>query len=82
MALTLFVDVTFFTILPSYLREILFNKSDTAFIVSFGAGADLSSRVFVTLASSCFKIKARELYLAGVIATIGAQLGKRYLYRI
>lgn len=76
MALALFSDVTFLTIQPSYLRELTFTKMDTALVLSIGASADLSSRVFVTLASSCFKLEARQLFLAGVIGTIVFQLGK------
>lgn len=75
MALTLFSDVTFYTIQPGYLRELLFSNLDTALIVSIGAGADLVSRVFVTVTSSCVRFQARQLFLAGVVGTIGSQLG-------
>lgn len=77
MALALFSDLTFFTIQPTYLRELSFDKMDTAYVVSIGASADLGSRVVVTIVSSCTtKIKARHLFLAGMIATIAAQFGK------
>lgn len=76
MALTLFADVTFFIIQPGYLRELMFTKMETATTVSIGAAGDLFSRLFVTLVSSFVQFKARQLFLAGVVATIGLQMGE------
>lgn len=80
MSLVLVSLITFFTILPSYLRHLLFSREDTALIVSICAFADLSSRMFVTIISSWLRIRARNLFLAGVIGTIIGQLGRVFVY--
>lgn len=79
ISLVMFVDMTFVTIQPGYLRELEFSNEDRAIILSIVAGADLSSRISVTVASSFLKIQARDLCLVSVIGTICAQLGKRFV---
>lgn len=76
MSLALFADLTFFTIQPGYLRQLLFSNTDIALIVSMGATGDLCSRLFVTAVSSCTTVQARHLFLAGLFASIGSQMGE------
>lgn len=76
MSFALFSDLTFCTIYPTYLRELLFDKMDIALILSISASADLGARIVVTLVSLCTsRIKARELFLIGTIAMVGLQIG-------
>lgn len=76
IAITQFADITFFTIQPGYLREMMFTNMETATIVSIGAAGDLCSKVVVTVTSSFMHFEARQLFLAGVVAMIGLQIGK------
>ncbi|XP_055300591.1 uncharacterized protein LOC129567563 [Sitodiplosis mosellana] len=66
----LYSDNSFFTLEPMYLFELGFSKADTAKIISAGAAADLSSRLFLAVTSFFIQVKARYVYLAGAIATI------------
>lgn len=76
MTLAIFADMSFVTIQSSYLRSIMFTKDETAQIVSIGVAADVSSRLILTVVSSPLQIRARPLFLAGVIATIASLLGE------
>lgn len=77
VSLALASDITFATIQPTYLTALSFDKMDVAHIISIGSTADLGSRVIVTLVSSCTTfIKARQLFLLGLIGSIGSQSGK------
>lgn len=76
MALTLYSDVAFFTILPVYLRELHFEKMQTAQVVSLCAAADLGGRFFLTLVSYVVQVRARVIFLAGVLGTMATRLGE------
>lgn len=54
-------------------------QPDVSLIIAIGAGADLLSRVFLAISSTCLNIKARYVYLAGALFTILARFGN-YLY--
>ncbi|XP_055300044.1 monocarboxylate transporter 14-like [Sitodiplosis mosellana] len=66
----LYSDSAFFTLLPMYMFKLGFDKPDTALVVSIAAAADLGSRIFLALSTFCVQIKARNVILIGVIATI------------
>lgn len=52
-------------------------------IVSIGAAADLGSRIFLALTTFCIQVKARYLFLIGVIATILFRCGtKRIIFKM
>lgn len=76
ISFALYSDNSFFTLQPMYLFELGFSKADTAVIVATGAAADMSSRMFLALMCFWFQIKARTVYLAGVIGSIIARFGK------
>lgn len=44
-------------------------------IVSIGAAADMSSRMFLAILSICIHFKARYVYLAGAVGTILSRFG-------
>lgn len=75
VAFGLYADNAFFTLLPMYLFELEFTKSNAALVVAIGAAADLSSRVFLALLSLCVKVKARNVFLAGAIGIILVRFG-------
>lgn len=77
MALGIFADITFITILPTYLRKLEIDKTDIAHILSLSASTDLCSRIAVTSVSSCTTIiQGRKLFWGGLVGSIGAQLGE------
>ncbi|XP_055713264.1 monocarboxylate transporter 9 [Phlebotomus papatasi] len=73
ISFALFSDNTFFAVLPMYLLSLNFSKQDTAKIIAIGAAADLASRTFLALASTCIKVKSRYVYLAGAAFTVAAR---------
>lgn len=73
----LFSDLTFFTIEPTYLRELQFDKMDIAYIVSIGCSADLCSRILLTIIALCTnRIRARMLFMSGMIGVVISQIGQ------
>ena len=54
---------------------ILLLQTDVSLIIAIGAGADLISRIFLAISSTCLNIKARYVYLAGALFTIVARFG-------
>ncbi|XP_055642216.1 monocarboxylate transporter 7 [Toxorhynchites rutilus septentrionalis] len=73
ISFALYSDIAFFTLQPMYLFMIGFSKPDVSLIIAIGAGADLLSRVFLAISSTCLNIKARYVYLAGALFTILAR---------
>ncbi|XP_059618542.1 monocarboxylate transporter 9 [Phlebotomus argentipes] len=73
ISFALFSDNTFFAVLPMYLFELNFSKQDAAKIIAIGAAADLISRTFLALASTCIKVKSRYVYMAGAAFTVAAR---------
>lgn len=78
----MYSDNVFFTLQPIYLFELGFSKAETAAIVSIGAAADMSSRVFLAVICFCFAVTARTIFLAGVIGAIFARFGINPTYKI
>ncbi|GAB0097094.1 uncharacterized protein DMENIID0001_126920 [Sergentomyia squamirostris] len=74
ISFALFSDNTFFAVLPMYLFHLNFSKQDTAKIIAIGAAADVASRTFLALASTCIKVKSRYVYLAGAAFAVAARL--------
>lgn len=74
MALVLYSDVAYFTILPVYLRELGIEKMATAQAISLCAAADLLARFVLTVGSYAFRVRARTIFLAGVLGTIATRL--------
>lgn len=72
---SLFSDGTFFTLLPMYLFQLGFSKSDAASVVATGFIADLSSRIFLAILSYHIPLKARYVFLTGAITTIMIRIG-------
>ncbi|CAO1399339.1 unnamed protein product [Diamesa hyperborea] len=70
ISLAHYSDVAFFTFQPMYLFLLGYTKSETAYIISIGAAADLLSRIFLAASSACIKVKARYVYLAGALFTV------------
>lgn len=56
---------------------VYFKQADAAKIISAGAAADLSSRIFLAITSFFIQIKARYVYLTGAIATIFIRFSMR-----
>ena len=77
ISLVNYSDVAFFTFQPLYLFNIGYSSSDIALIIAIGAGADLFSRVFLVIFSAFLEVKARYVYLAGVILTIFSRIGEK-----
>uniref|UniRef100_A0A182NRI8 Major facilitator superfamily (MFS) profile domain-containing protein n=1 Tax=Anopheles dirus TaxID=7168 RepID=A0A182NRI8_9DIPT len=75
ISFALYSDLAFFTIQPMYLFMLSFSKTDVSLIIAIGAGADLISRIFLAISSTCLNIKARYVYLAGALFTIVARFG-------
>uniref|UniRef100_A0A182QJX4 Major facilitator superfamily (MFS) profile domain-containing protein n=1 Tax=Anopheles farauti TaxID=69004 RepID=A0A182QJX4_9DIPT len=75
ISFALYSDLAFFTIQPMYLFMLSFSKADVSLIIAIGAGADLISRIFLAISSTCLNIKARYVYLAGALFTIIARFG-------
>ncbi|XP_035892105.1 LOW QUALITY PROTEIN: monocarboxylate transporter 1 [Anopheles stephensi] len=75
ISFALYSDLAFFTLQPMYLFMLSFSKSDVSLIIAIGAGADLISRIFLAISSTCLNIKARYVYLAGALFTIVARFG-------
>uniref|UniRef100_A0A7G3APX1 Putative monocarboxylate transporter n=2 Tax=Lutzomyia longipalpis TaxID=7200 RepID=A0A7G3APX1_LUTLO len=73
ISFALFSDNTFFAVLPMYLFELNFSKQDTAKIIAIGAAADVASRTFLALASTCVRVKSRYVYMAGAAFTVAAR---------
>lgn len=76
IAICIFADISFVTIMSTYLRAISFSRRETAEILSIGVATDLISRLILISVSTPLNIKARPLFLAGVIATIVSMFGK------
>uniref|UniRef100_A0A182MSX0 Major facilitator superfamily (MFS) profile domain-containing protein n=1 Tax=Anopheles culicifacies TaxID=139723 RepID=A0A182MSX0_9DIPT len=75
ISFALYSDLAFFTLQPMYLFMLAFSKADVSLIIAIGAGADLISRIFLAISSTCLNIKARYVYLAGALFTIVARFG-------
>uniref|UniRef100_A0A182HSL8 Major facilitator superfamily (MFS) profile domain-containing protein n=1 Tax=Anopheles arabiensis TaxID=7173 RepID=A0A182HSL8_ANOAR len=73
ISFALYSDLAFFTLQPMYLFMLAFSKTDVSLIIAIGAGADLISRIFLAISSTCLNIKARYVYLAGALFTIVAR---------
>uniref|UniRef100_A0A182IPW6 Major facilitator superfamily (MFS) profile domain-containing protein n=1 Tax=Anopheles atroparvus TaxID=41427 RepID=A0A182IPW6_ANOAO len=73
ISFALYSDLAFFTLQPMYLFMMAFSKADVSLIIAIGAGADLISRIFLAISSTCLNIKARYVYLAGALFTIVAR---------
>ena len=56
--------------------SLLLLQSETAYIISIGAAADLLSRIFLAASSACIKVKARYVYLAGALFTVVSRFGE------
>ncbi|XP_053696195.1 monocarboxylate transporter 7 [Sabethes cyaneus] len=80
ISFALYSDLAFFTLQPMYLFMIGFTKPDVSLIIAIGAGADLLSRVFLAISSTCLNIKARYVYLAGALFTIMARFAFLFVY--
>ncbi|EAT44425.1 AAEL004213-PA [Aedes aegypti] len=80
ISFALYSDLAFFTLQPMYLFMIGFGKPDVSLIIAIGAGADLLSRVFLAISSTCLNIKARYVYLAGALFTILARFAFLFVY--
>ncbi|XP_058823290.1 monocarboxylate transporter 7 [Topomyia yanbarensis] len=80
ISFALYSDLAFFTLQPMYLLMIGFNKPDVSLIIAIGAAADLLSRVFLAISSTCLNIKARYVYLAGALFTILARFAFLFVY--
>ncbi|XP_053680188.1 monocarboxylate transporter 7 [Anopheles nili] len=75
ISFALYSDLAFFTLQPMYLFMLAFSKADVSLIIAIGAGADLISRIFLAISSTCLNIRARYVYLAGALFTIVARFG-------
>ncbi|XP_055611499.1 monocarboxylate transporter 7 [Uranotaenia lowii] len=80
ISFALYSDLAFFTLQPMYLFMIGYNRPDVSLIIAIGAGADLLSRVFLAISSTCLNIKARYVYLAGALFTILARFAFLFVY--
>ncbi|XP_001869607.2 monocarboxylate transporter 9 [Culex quinquefasciatus] len=80
ISFALYSDLAFFTLQPMYLFMIGFGKPDVSLIIAIGAAADLLSRVFLAISSTCLNIKARYVYLAGALFTILARFAFLFVY--
>lgn len=52
-----------------------FKQDNAAWMVSTAATADVCSRIFFTILTLCMKLKARYIYLAGVLCQIALRFG-------
>ncbi|XP_058121202.1 monocarboxylate transporter 7 [Anopheles ziemanni] len=75
ISFALYSDLAFFTLQSMYLFMMAFSKADVSLIIAIGAGADLISRIFLAISSTCLNVKARYVYLAGALFTIAARFG-------
>lgn len=75
ISLATYSDIAFFTILPVYLISIGFSMESASQILAFGSLFDLLSGVFLGISSVCFQLKARHVYLGGVVLTIASRYG-------
>uniref|UniRef100_A0A1Q3FJ07 Putative monocarboxylate transporter n=1 Tax=Culex tarsalis TaxID=7177 RepID=A0A1Q3FJ07_CULTA len=80
ISFAIYSDLAFFTLQPMYLFMIGFGKPDVSLIIAIGAAADLLSRVFLAISSTCLNIKARYVYLAGALFTILARFAFLFVY--
>ena len=82
ISLVNYSDVAFFAFQPLYLYKIGYSSEDIALIIAIGATGDLISRFFLVGLSACYKVKARYIYLVGVVLTIFARVGKCFYKEI
>uniref|UniRef100_A0A182NZV0 Major facilitator superfamily (MFS) profile domain-containing protein n=1 Tax=Anopheles epiroticus TaxID=199890 RepID=A0A182NZV0_9DIPT len=80
ISFALYSDLAFFTLQPMYLFMLAFSKADVSLIIAIGAAADLISRIFLAISSTCLNIKARYVYLAGALFTIVARFAFLCVY--
>lgn len=63
-------DVFFVALVPAFLDDLQFSRSEIVIVMSVHFGSDLAGRIIYSLVNVCYRTRNRNIFYIGAVVTV------------